>query len=122
MTKRLAYQLLGFCFVLLATLGVILPLLPTTPFLLLAAACFARSSEKWHQWLLRNRIFGPILKDWEQSHKISLKVKIVAVSSIVLVGGYSIAFAIQNPWIQAFGGLMLLIGLIVVLRIPHFSR
>jgi uncharacterized membrane protein YbaN (DUF454 family) len=60
------YKVLGFFFVGLGILGLFLPLLPTTVFLLLAAGCFARSSDKWHRWLLSNRTFGPIINDWNE--------------------------------------------------------
>lgn len=66
---------LGWIFVLLGAVGAILPLLPTTPFILLAAFCFARGSEKAHGWLLENRIFGPLLRDWENGGAISPRAK-----------------------------------------------
>ena len=58
--------ILGWLAVVLATLGVVLPLLPTTPFLLLAAWCFARSSPRFHHWLLHRSWFGPYLRHWQQ--------------------------------------------------------
>ncbi len=118
MKRRLIYQGLGFVFVVLGAIGVLLPLLPTTPFLILAAACFARSSEKWHAWLLRNRIFGPIVKDWETKRCINRRVQLVAIASIVVIGGYSIGYAISDLWLQVFGSFLLIVGLTVVLRIP----
>ncbi len=118
MKRRLIYQGLGFVFVVLGAIGVLLPLLPTTPFLILAAACFARSSEKWHTWLLRNRIFGPIVKDWETKRCINRRVQLVAIASIVVIGGYSIGYAISDLWLQVFGSFLLIVGLTVVLRIP----
>ncbi len=118
MKRRLIYQGLGFVFVVLGAIGVLLPLLPTTPFLILAAACFARSSEKWHAWLLRNRIFGPMVKDWETKRCINRRVQLVAIASIVVIGGYSIGYAISDLWLQVFGSFLLIVGLTVVLRIP----
>lgn len=111
------YKVLGFIFVGLGTLGLFLPLLPTTVFLLLAAGCFARSSDKWHRWLLSNRIFGPIINDWNEKKCVTAPTKIVAVSSILLFGGYSMIFAVTNPYIRVFGLLIIAIGLYVVLRL-----
>jgi uncharacterized membrane protein YbaN (DUF454 family) len=111
------YKALGFFFVGLGILGLFLPLLPTTVFLLLAAGCFARSSDKWHRWLLSNRIFGPIINDWNERKCVTLSTKIVAVSSILLFGGYSISFAVTNPYIRAVGLVLIATGLYVVLRL-----
>ena len=111
------YKVLGFFFVGLGILGLFLPLLPTTVFLLLAAGCFARSSDKWHRWLLSNRIFGPIINDWNEKKCVTASTKIVAVSSILLFGGYSMIFAVTNPYIRAVGLLLIAIGLYVVLRL-----
>jgi uncharacterized membrane protein YbaN (DUF454 family) len=111
------YKWLGFIMVGLAALGVVLPLLPTTPFLLVGAACFARSSPKWHQWLLNHRWFGAFIHNWQVHQCIHLKTKLVALASIIGFGGYSVFFAINNIYLQVVGGALLLIGLVSVLRI-----
>ena len=111
------YKALGFFFVGLGILGLFLPLVPTTVFLLLAAGCFARSSDKWHRWLLSNPIFGPMINDWNEKKCVTASTKIVAVASILLFGGYSMIFAVTNPYIKVVGFLLLAIGLYVVLRL-----
>ena len=108
------FRLLGFVFLGLGALGVVLPLLPATPFILLAAACFARSSEKWHQWLLASETFGPMIMNWEKSRCISCRVKLIGVTSMLLVGGYSIFYAVESFNLRIAGGLLLLIGLITI--------
>jgi uncharacterized membrane protein YbaN (DUF454 family) len=110
-------KILGFIFVGLAALGAFLPLLPTTPFLLLAAGCFAKSSDKWHQWLISNRIFGPIIKNWHHKKCISYSTKLVAISSIIVFGGYSILFAVSNLYLKVLGSLILATGFYFVYRI-----
>lgn len=65
-------------------IGIFLPLLPTTPFLLLAAWCFVRSSPRAHAWLYRQKVIGPALRDWEERKAISRRAKTQAVSLIVL--------------------------------------
>ncbi len=101
----------------LAALGVVLPLLPTTPLLLLAAACFANSSEKYHRWLLEHPVFGPFIRNWQEKRCIPRRAKMIAVISILLFGGYAIGFAIDHLPLRIIGGAVLLIGLVVVLRI-----
>lgn len=86
------YLLAGYFFVLLGLVGVVLPLLPTTPFLLVAAFCFSRSSERLHQYLLNNRYFGQLIKDWEQNGVIPLKAKILATSMMLLMVSYPLIF------------------------------
>ena len=108
------FRLLGFLFVGVAVLGVILPLLPTTPFVLLAAACFARSSEKWHRWMLANDTFGPMIRNWEKNRCISCRVKLIAIASMVFVGGYSVFYAVESTQVRLVGSFFLLLGLITV--------
>jgi uncharacterized membrane protein YbaN (DUF454 family) len=95
--RRTVYKPLGLFFLALAIIGVLLPGLPTTPFLILAAWFFARSSEKWHRRLLDNELFGPLLRNWEQRRCISLRTKIVALVSMLVAGGASVTFVIQDP-------------------------
>lgn len=72
------YNLVGALAVLLGILGLFLPLLPTTPFLLLASWCFARGSDRLHRWLLSHRVFGEYLRNFEAGRGIPLKAKILA--------------------------------------------
>lgn len=108
------FRLLGFLFLGAGMLGVVLPLLPATPFVLLAAACFARSSEKWHRWLLASETFGPMIRNWEQSRCISCRVKLIGIVSMLLVGGYSVFFAVESQGLKMTGGLLIVIGLITI--------
>ena len=111
------YKLLGFIFLGLGVVGVFLPLLPTTPFLLVAAGCFAKSSEKWHQWLLSNRIFGPVIADWQERKCISVSTKIIAVSLILLFGGYSIVVLLTDLKLRVLGVLLIATALLFVFRL-----
>ena len=67
--KRVIYKPAGLLFLALGAAGIVLPILPTTPFILLAAWCFARSSERWHQRLLASELFGPIIDNWERNRQ-----------------------------------------------------
>lgn len=76
---KIALNVIGSLAVILAILGVFLPLLPTTPFLLLASACFARGSTRLHNWLLNNRVLGQYLRDYEAGRGIPFRAKVVAI-------------------------------------------
>lgn len=115
--RFLMYLTLGFIFVGLATLGAFLPVLPTTPFLIVAAACFARSSKKWHQWLLNNPTFGPTIRNWEEKRCMSRKCKVLALSVIFVCGVYSAGFAVDQIHLRVTAAVLVLAGMIFVGRI-----
>ena len=81
----------GVISLVLAVLGVVLPVLPTTPFVLLAAACFARSSERLHAWLLAHRVAGPVIRDWNEHRSMRPGTKRAAYALMALSFGISIA-------------------------------
>jgi len=83
--KRLTLILIGFISLALGALGIFVPLLPTTPFLLLSAFAFANSSERMHQWLLDHDIFGPLIDNWRQHRAISRRAKVVSILSMVAI-------------------------------------
>ena len=84
----------GTVAVVLGFIGIFLPVMPTTPFLLVAAACYARSSERFYRWLLTNRWFGKYIVAWRLEHRIPLHAKIAAVTMIVTSVGASIVWFI----------------------------
>lgn len=90
----------GSICVVLGVIGIFLPLLPTTPFILLAAICFSKSSERVHQWLLNHRLFGGLISDWEEYGVIRRKIKWIATSSIMLMSAYPIAVMIPYLWLK----------------------
>tara|TARA_R110002096_G_scaffold113077_4_gene245989 strand:- start:2135 stop:2488 length:354 start_codon:yes stop_codon:yes gene_type:complete len=81
---RTLWFICGCALVALAFLGIWLPLLPTVPFLLLAAFCFARSSERAHDWLVSHNVFGPPIRDWQKSGAIRLPAKKMATVSVIV--------------------------------------
>ena len=84
-TKKLILVIVGFLSLGLGIAGIFLPLLPTTPFVLLAAFCFSRSSERLHRWLLKNPHLGPIITDWEKNGVIRRKVKVISTLTILAI-------------------------------------
>ena len=98
MPKKLKKRLLLIAGTLLTAIGIIgifVPILPTTPFLLLAAACYIRSSLKFYNWLLNNRIFGAYVKNYIQGKGMPLRVKVFTVILLWVTIGLSIWFAVQ---------------------------
>nr|WP_315596450.1 YbaN family protein [uncultured Cupriavidus sp.] len=77
----------GVLSLVLGIIGIFLPLLPTTPFVLLAAACFARGSEKFHHWLITHERFGPLVRDWQAHRSIPFRAKCLALSMMWLSMG-----------------------------------
>ncbi len=108
---------LGMLCLGLAGMGVFLPLLPTTPFLLVAAACFARSSPRFHARLLDSRLFGPLIRNWEENRAISITTKLTAIAAIAVVGGISVVFVVESPGLRILIGGILAINIIFIASI-----
>jgi uncharacterized membrane protein YbaN (DUF454 family) len=115
MKELLKYVLvfLGSIFVLLGLVGIVVPLIPTTPFLLLGAFCYARSSEKLYHWLLNTKWLGEYIRSFQAGNGIPTRTKIIAIAVLWLTSGYSILFLIPLILVK-----VLLIG--VVSYITYF--
>ena len=96
---RTLWFLLGGLFVGIGSIGVVLPGLPTTPFMLLAAACFARSSERFYDWLISNPFFGEDVRCYRAGHGIRPRVKFIAASLAGLFMSYSALFGIPAEYV-----------------------
>jgi len=92
----------GTIFVGLGILGIFLPILPTTPFLLLAAACYARSSKKFYDRLLNNKLFGAYIKNYSEGKGVPLNVKVFSISLLWITILFSVFFIIKIMWIKVF--------------------
>jgi uncharacterized protein len=109
---RGAWISLGFVFIGLGFAGVLLPLIPTTPFVLLAAYCFSRSSPRFYAWLLRHRVFGKLIRDWRAGRGIEMRTKVTAVVLIVVTIGSTAVFFVSSPLLRL---MLLAIGVSVIL-------
>lgn len=115
---RSVYLVLGLLFIALGFIGAFLPVLPTTPFLILATACFARSSPRLENWLLSHARFGPSLRTWRERGAIPLKAKLFAVTGIST--GFLLFWlgSAAGPMLMAGVGAFMLVGLVYVLSRP----
>lgn len=117
-TVRLAFLALGCLFVAIGILGAFLPLLPTTPFMLLAAACFARASTRFYNRLLNTRAFGPAILEWRTHRSIPYRIKLVSIATMAVTLSISIAVAVDDRWLQVLAGTLGLLLAAWMYRIP----
>jgi uncharacterized membrane protein YbaN (DUF454 family) len=107
----------------LGAIGIFLPVLPTTPFLLLAAACYLRSSERMHKWLLNNRWFGQYIKNYQAGRGIPMKTKVVAISMLWAAILFSTFFVVNEILIAQIALLAIAAGVSIhLIRLPTFKK
>lgn len=112
--KKISLIAAGMLCIVLGVIGIFVPLLPTVPFLLLAAYCFARSSEKFYTWLFTNRWSGKILTDYKAGKGFPLSMKVSSILFLWLVLGYSILHVFQSTLWKA---ILFLVGLAVTVHL-----
>jgi uncharacterized membrane protein YbaN (DUF454 family) len=96
---RALFFVAGTVSLVLGTIGIVLPILPTTPFLLLAVACYCRSSKRMTRWVLTNKYFGSYIRRYKEGKGIPIKTKIVALAALWITIGYSALFIVNRWWI-----------------------
>lgn len=114
--------IVGWIAIVLGVIGIFLPILPTVPFLLLAGACFGRSSERFYTWLIDHSHLGPLIRPYLHGHGISKASKLKAISMIWISITISAVFLIDLNWIR---GVLVVIGLgvtLYLLRLPTLER
>lgn len=119
--KKALLTLAGIVALLLGIVGIVLPGLPTTPFVLLAGYCFAQASPRLHGWLLRNRLFGAMIRDWESHHCLTRKTKLLASTVMLTMVFISVWKLSGHPLLQLTIFLLGVIGSFVVWKIPTRS-
>ena len=115
---RWVFALLGTVFMILGVAGIFLPVLPTTPFLLLAAACFARASSRIYHWLLNHAVLGPIILEWRRYSSMPYRAKRIALVLIALSFSVSILFFVPYWQARLAMGVAGLVLFVWVYRIP----
>ena len=94
---RTTFILMGHASIAVGFIGIFVPLLPTTPFVLLAAVCYSRGSERFHTWLHEHHRFGPMIHSWREHRAIGIRAKIAAVITVVASITYS-TIRLDAPW------------------------
>ena len=117
---RILWNTLGTLLILLAAIGVVLPGLPTTPFVLLACSCYMRGSERMSRRLLQHRIFGPLIRDWRAGLGIPVRGKVLAMLMMVGFAGYALGPGMPAHYFtpRIILTLTVIWGSIVILRMP----
>ena len=119
---RALWFIAGTICLVLGAIGIVLPVLPTTPFLLAAAACYYKSSPRMHKWLLNNRWFGEYIKNYKEGRGLTLKAKITAIIILWITIGFSAFFMIDILAVQL---ILLVIAIAVsthIIRLPTFKK
>ena len=119
--RRISLIVVGLVSLALGGIGIFVPLLPTTPLVLVAAFCFANSSERLHQWLLDHDVFGPLIDNWRRHRAISRNAKIMSVVSMaaILVVSWFMEFSMTVIAAQA---LILVCAAAFILTRPSLPR
>ena len=103
--KNVILIIIGFAFVALGAVGVVVPVLPTTPFILLAALCFSASNKKLYEWLRQNRIFGQYIENYRTKQGISIWLKIASIS-FLWTGLFISMFTVRAVWAYIVLGIV----------------
>ena len=115
---RAVWILVGVVSLALGTIGIFLPLLPTTPFLILAAFAFANSSDRLHAWLVEHNVFGPFIANWRRYGAISRPAKVAAILSMAAVIGLSILLK-APAWVLVTQTIVLSLSALFVVTRPE---
>ena len=116
--KRILYAVAGWTFLCLGVAGTVLPLLPTTPFLILALWAFSRSSQRMADWLYHHPRFGPPLRAWRRHRVIPLHAKLLAWTMMAATLAYAIFVARMHPAIVAVMAALMAVGVVYVATKP----
>jgi len=126
---RALWLIAGTICIVLGAIGIVLPILPTTPFLLAAAACYYKSSPRMHKWLLNNRWFGEYIRNYKEGRGLPLKTKITALAMLWLTIGISSVFLLNRllpePLVLPMQVVMVAVAIAVsahILKLPTFKK
>jgi uncharacterized membrane protein YbaN (DUF454 family) len=126
---RILWFIAGTICVALGAFGIVLPILPTTPFLLAAAACYYKSSERMHRWLLNNKWFGEYIRNYTEGKGLTIKTKITALTMLWITIGVSTVFMLDRllpaQLVLPMQLIMIAVAIAVsthILRLPTFKK
>lgn len=119
--RKCALVSIGVLAVALGIVGIFVPILPTTPFLLLAAACFIRSSDRLYRWLIQHRWFGSYIRNYREHRAVTLRAKVLALVMLWGVIGYSAIVAVSAWWLRALLGTVAVGVTVHLLRMKTYT-
>jgi uncharacterized membrane protein YbaN (DUF454 family) len=119
--KRILFNILGTLFLGIGGIGILLPIVPTTPFLLLAAACYARGSKRIHRWMLRNRVFGAFIRNYVERKGITPRQKAVTLVFLWVMMTFTIFNMIENIVLRLFLFIIALAVSVHILKLPTLT-
>jgi len=118
---RALFFVAGTVSLAVGTIGIVLPILPTTPLLLLALACYCRSSKRMTKWVLTNKYFGSYIRRYKEGKGIPIKTKIVALAALWITISYSAFFIVNNWWIVQLILFAIAIAVSIhIIRLPTY--
>ncbi len=116
------YLLLGHALLGLGLVALVVPIVPTTPFLLLAAASYARGSVRFHTWLIEHRWFGPPIRNFREGRGVTRRARALAIGGSLLGLAGSLLWVARGPWTRAAALAMTALFVYGVLRLPNADR
>jgi len=126
---RMLWLIAGTICVVLGAIGIVLPILPTTPFLLAAAACYYKSSPRMHRWLLNNKWFGEYIRNYQEGKGLTIKTKITALTVLWITIVFSTVFMLNRllpaQLVLPMQLIMIAVAIAVsthILRLPTFKK
>jgi len=126
---RTIWLIAGTICVVLGAIGIVLPILPTTPFLLAAAACYYKSSPRMHKWLLTNKWFGEYIRNYQEGKGLTIKTKIMALTVLWITIGLSLLLVLERVLppqlvlpIQVVMATVATLVSIYIIRLPTFTK
>ncbi|MDO5073743.1 Membrane protein [Neisseria animaloris] len=119
MVLRSVFWLFGALALLLGIIGIFLPVLPTTPFVILAAACWAKASPRFHRWLHQHHFFGPMVRDWEERRAVPKRAKLFAFSMMTASCTFLWWQFPERWWVAAVSSIFCFCVAVWMWRLPH---
>jgi uncharacterized membrane protein YbaN (DUF454 family) len=119
--KRGIFTVLGTVFLVIGAIGIVLPVLPTTPLLLLAAACYIRGSPRLYHWMLHNRVFGEFLRNYQAGRGITRRHKLMALALLWGAIGYSVVYVVDHVVVQSLLVLIAIAVSVHLIRLPTYQ-
>ena len=112
------FLVVGILALAIGVIGIFLPLLPTAPLIILAAACFARAYRPFHEWLLAHRWFGPMLREWYHHRSVRYRTKLLAIAMMLVSFTGTIVFIVRPVWAKILLAVFALAVAVLIYRLP----